>query len=170
MKIHANAVWKARFVLLLMLTMLTSSANGDIGMEAGRAPEVFLQKLVDGYINILNKYGGHSEELQKAPHEAIVRRGLVSFRILPGLRGDFFGSVERQWIWFGNTDGYRLRFYEADQIPEAARLEIIKHTIEAYEVQNDGLSLDLRMTTAMYKKPQFVMSHAFLKIKLNSIE
>ena len=156
---------------MLVLTILTSTANGAIAMEAETTQEeAFLQKLVDLYINILNKYGVHSEELQKSPHERIVRRNTVSFRILPDLRGDFFGSVESQWIWFGNKNEYVLIFYEADKIPEGARLEIIKHTIEAYEAQNDGLSLNLQMTVEIYKKPQFVKPHSFIKIRLNCIE
>lgn len=121
----------------------------------------FLQKMVNNYIEIFNKNG---MSIQGGKTEIIVKKGSVYFRVLPDLRGDFFGYIEEGWLW----NGYRvnLHFYEANDIPKKVRMKIVKATISLFRSSGVNSVLHLKMTSEKYKKPNLGSPDPFVSVTL----
>ncbi len=136
-------------------------------MAVEETPEDFLQKLVDGYVKIMEDHGMKVSKKPIAKDETVVRNGSVSFRALSDFDGQFFGAVDKKWP---GDAAIKLNFYEADKFPLTARLKIIEFTVKAHEMENRNISIHMRMIHDKYKKLQFLVPSGFVELTLNRID
>lgn len=160
--------WTITLGLVGLLTSQTIMASQQLSDES------ILSEIVSNTVKIMRRNGHEMPDYRVRDGSATdvpVSGPPEKYAFFAYREGDGRTFPSVMWSrWIDIKPIYAMHFYEADQIPVAARTQLIDYLINLHEARGRNFTLYLRMTRDRYKKPQITMPPAFIELKLNRIE
>lgn len=141
-----------RYVQLwtLIVMAIVGLTLGGNAMAGKHSPGSLAYKIPVEIIDIMRKHGMPIEHNKPATNK-------------------WFGFSHGTDRWIGGNPSYGLLFYDADQVPIQAQIEIIEYCMKLYEEQERNITITIHMMDEKFE-PRLIKPAAFFELKLNRTE